>query len=196
MGIDPGWHVTAGSGRGAVMRRLAAIGLLGVLAAACGGGGTPAPVALLRDAPKKTSDARTSRMEVVIERADSQQGGQTPPIKIAGEADYQGHRGHMLIDLSQFGLPGPPIDAVFDNATVYEKFPPALAGALPKGKSWVKVDLATAGRSVGVDLQSLSQGQAGDPSQTLDYLRGASDDIKKVGSEDVRGTPTTHYRAV
>jgi hypothetical protein len=181
------------------MRRLAAIGLLGLLgllAAGCGGGGTPASVVLLRDAPKKTSDARTSRLEVVIESAGAQNGGQAPPIKIAGEADYQAHRGHMLIDLSQFGLPGPPIDAVFDNATVYEKFPPALAATLPSGKSWVKVDLAAAGRKVGVDVNALSQGQAGDPSQTLDYLRGASSDIKKVGSEDVRGTQATHYRAV
>ena len=185
------------------MRRQAAIraavgliGLLGLLGAACGGGGTPATVTLVRDAPKKTSDAKTSRMNVVIERPGVQSGGQTPPINITGEADYQAHRGHMLIDLSQFGLPGPPIDAVFDNATVYEKFPAALGAALPPGKSWVKVDLATAGQSVGVDASGLSQGQAGDPSQTLDYLRGASDNTKKVGTEDVRGTPTTHYRAV
>jgi hypothetical protein len=173
----------------------AAIGLLGLLAGACGGGGTPASVTLLRDAPKKTSDAHSSRMEVVVERPGAP-GAQAAPIKIAGEADYQAHRGHMLIDLSQFGLPGPPIDAVFDNATVYEKFPPALAASLPKGKSWVKVDLATAGKTVSVDLQGLSQNAAGDPSQTLDYLRGASDDIKKVGTEDVRGTQTTHYQAV
>jgi hypothetical protein len=173
----------------------AAIGLLGLLAAACGGGGTPATVALVRDAPKKTTDARSSRMEVVIERP-GEQGGQAAPIKISGEADYQAHRGHMLIDLSQFGLPGPPIDAVFDNATVYEKFPSALGAALPPGKSWVKVDLATAGQSIGVDASGLSQSQAGDPSQTLDYLRGASDNITRVGTEDVRGTQTTHYRAV
>src|SRR5205807_4655984 len=141
---DPEWHVRTGSGRGAVMRRQAAvgaaIGLLGLLGAACGGGGTPATVTLVRDAPKKTTDARTSRMEVVIDRPSAQPDAQTPPIKISGEADYQAHRGHMLIDLSQFGLPGPPIDAVFDNATVYEKFPSALGAALPPGKSWVKVD--------------------------------------------------------
>jgi hypothetical protein len=60
----------------------------------------------------------------------------------------------------------------------------------------VKIDLATAGRSVGVDINSLSQAQASDPSQTLDYLRGAADDVTNVGTEDVRGTTTTHYRAV
>jgi hypothetical protein len=102
----------------------------------------------------------------------------------------------MLIDLSQLGLPGPPIDAVFDNMTVYENLPRTLIPQMPAGKSWVKVDLAAAGRSIGVDVNALSQSQAGDPSQTLAYLRGASGDVTRVGTEDVRGTQTTHYRAV
>jgi len=186
------------------MRRLVAIGvsaLLALLFGACGGGGASAEATLVRDAPEKTTAAGTSRLEIAIDPAPTQgasgaQSAAVPPIKITGEADYRAHRGHMLIDLSQYGLPGPPVDAVFDNATVYEKFPQALAAALPKGKSWVKVDLATAGKSVGVDLQGLSQAQAGDPSQTLDYLRGASDNVTRVGAEDVRGTQTTHYRAV
>lgn len=164
------------------MRRLAVGAVVGLLLAGCGGGGTPATVTLVRDAPKRTTDARTAQMEVAIERSDGQ-----PPIKIAGEADCQAHRGNMVIDLSQLGLPGPPLDAVFDNATVYEKFPAALAAALPPGKSWVKVDLNSA--------SGISQGQS-DPCQGVDYLRGASDKVTRVGTEDVRGTPTTHYRTV
>jgi len=190
------------------MRRLAAIGatigalaLLTAVLGACGGGTSSPAATLLRDAPKKTTAAGTSRMEIVIDRPPTQatpgaQGAALPPVKITGEADYQAHRGHMLIDLSQFGLPGPPIDAVFDNATVYEKFPKALGAPLPPGKSWVKVDVATAGRSIGVNLGGLAASQQGDPSQTLDFLRGASDAVTRVGAEDVRGTPTTHYRAV
>jgi hypothetical protein len=168
---------------------------LGLLAAACGGGGTASAVTLIRDSAAKTTDAHTSRIEVVIERPGAT-GSQATPIKITGEADFQTHRGHMLIDLSQLGLPGPPIDAVFDNTTVYEMLPRQLVPTLPAGKSWVKVDLAAAGRSIGVDVNALSQSQASDPSQTLAYLRGASDDVTRIGTEDVRGTPTTHYRAV
>jgi len=177
------------------MRRLAVGAVSGLLLAACGGGGTPAAVTHLRDAPKRTTDAGTSRLEILIDQMPAP-GVTQPPITITGEADYRAHRGHMLIDLSKLGLPGAPVDTVFDNATVYEKFPQALSSALPPGKTWVKVDVATAGRSVGVNLQGLSQAQAGDPSQTLDYLRGASDKVTRVGAEDVRGTPTTHYRAV
>ncbi|MBV8160798.1 MAG: hypothetical protein JO265_07735 [Acidimicrobiia bacterium] len=187
------------------MRRVAAVGAaIGLLATACGGAATPAAVLLLRDSAKRTTDAGTSRMEIVVERPPGVPGapaappGAVPaaaPITITGEADYRAHRGDMLIDLSQFGLPGPPIDAVFDNATLYEKLPQVLGSALPPGKSWVKIDLATAGRSVGVDVGALSQAQFGDPSQTLDYLRGTSNAVARVGSDVVRGTPTTHYRA-
>ena len=197
MDTEPGWHVRAGSGRGAVIRRVAAVGVaIGLLAAACGGGGTATAVTAVRDAPKKTSDARTSRVEVLIERPGAAGAQAAAPIRTAGEFDFIAHRGHMLIDLSQLGLPGPPIDAVYDNATVYTKLPPALAPGLPAGKSWVKVDLAAAGRTIGVDVAGLSQGQAGDPSQTFDYLRGASDDVTRVGTEVIRGIQTTHYKAV
>jgi hypothetical protein len=130
-------------------------------------------------------------MEVSVEQSGAQ-APPTPPIKIAGEADFAAHRGHMTIDLSQLGLPGPPLDAVFDNATVYEKFPAAMGAALPPGKSWVKVDLASAGQSAGAS--GLGQAQTGDPSQTLDFLRGTSGAVDRVGTEDIRGTQTTHYR--
>src|SRR5205085_408096 len=117
MDIEPGWHAATGSGRGAVIRRLAVMGAtIGLVATACGGGGTATAVTLIRDSPTKTAGARTSRMEVVIERSGTA-GRQGAPIKVTGEADFQSHRGHMLIDLSQLGLPGPPIDAVFDNTT-------------------------------------------------------------------------------
>jgi len=178
------------------MRRLAAmVAALGLLGVACGGGGTTSAVTLIRESPTKTASARTARLEVVVERP-SAPGRQGTPIKVTGEADFQTHRGHMLIDLSQLGLPGPPIDAVFDNTTIYEKLPRTLVPTLPAGKSWVKIDLAAAGRAIGVDVNALSQSQAGDPSQTLAYLRGASDNVTRVGTEDVRGTQTTHYRAV
>src|SRR5581483_2826327 len=100
--MEPGWHVRAGSGRGAVMRRLASVGVaIGLLAAACGGnsGSNSATVTLVRGAPEKTTEAGTSRMAVVIERPSDKSG----TVTFTGEADYRSHRGHMLIDLSQFG---------------------------------------------------------------------------------------------
>jgi hypothetical protein len=46
----------------------------------------------------------------------------------------------------------------------------------------------------GVDLSQLS-GQQNDPTQVLAFLKGAADDVEAVGTENVRGTETTHYRA-
>ncbi|MBV9412219.1 MAG: hypothetical protein JO148_11525 [Acidimicrobiia bacterium] len=181
------------------MRRLAAVGAaIGLLTAACGGGGggNSATVTLVRDAPKRTTDAHTAGMAVTIEQLATMTAASHPPppapIAITGQADFAAHRGQMTIDLTQYGLPQ-PVDAVFDNATVYEKFPAVTA--LPGGKTWVKVDLATAGKSVGVGAAGVGAAQASDPSQTLDYLLGASS-VTRVGAENVRDTPTTHYRAV
>src|SRR5439155_14054622 len=110
------------------------------------------------------------------------------------EVDYQANKGHMTLDLSQLGLPGAPVDAVFEGKTVYLKLPAALARGIPGSKAWVKIDAAAAGQRIGVDLSALSTAQSGDPSQTFDYLRGASDDVTRVGTDDVRGTQTTHYK--
>jgi hypothetical protein len=101
----------------------------------------------------------------------------------------------LNIDLSSLGLPG-TVEAVFDGPTVYEKLPAALAQSLPGAaakKPWLKIDAEAAGQSMGVT--GLGSAQSGDPSQTLDFLRGAGD-LRRVGSEDVRGTPTTHYHVV
>jgi hypothetical protein len=35
-----------------------------------------------------------------------------------------------------------------------------------------------------------------DPTASLAYIKAVSDDVEEVGTADVRGTPTTHYRFV
>jgi hypothetical protein len=73
---------------------------------------------------------------------------------------------------------------------------PFLASQLPDGKEWVKVDLAKAAALQGVqlnDIQSFARGS--DPREALDYLRSISGDLTRLGTEDVRGVPTTHYFA-
>jgi len=69
---------------------------------------------------------------------------------------------------------------------------PLFAGLSGSQQQWVKVDLSQLGMSSAADLGA---GQSGDPSQMLDYLRGVTDDVKEVGTEQVRGVPTTHYHA-
>jgi hypothetical protein len=40
---------------------------------------------------------------------------------------------------------------------------------------------------------ALSQFSSGDPTQALSYLRGASKDVKAVGTETINGVKATHY---
>lgn len=84
------------------------------------------------------------------------------------------------------------------DQVVYFRFPEALGGVLPTGKSWVRLDLASSlalspeQRSLFDQLQAQSAQQS--PAQTLDSLRRISGDIEEVGRETLRGADTTHYR--
>lgn len=87
------------------------------------------------------------------------------------------------------------IQELINRLTIYMKFPPALASRMPGGKPWMKIDLAKAAASQGISgLGSLTSNPASsDPSQFLNYLRG-SGSFTKVGTEQVAGFSTTHYR--
>jgi hypothetical protein len=55
---------------------------------------------------------------------------------------------------------------------------------LPKGKRWVSI----------AQNDPFGDFSQNDPAQMLQYLRGAGS-VDEVGSEDVRGVSTTHYKA-
>ncbi len=71
---------------------------------------------------------------------------------------------------------------------------PLLSGAT--GKPWIKVDLEKFGKAAGLDIGAAMSTGGSDPTQMLAYLNAASDSIDTVGTEDVRGTETTHYHVV
>jgi hypothetical protein len=54
--------------------------------------------------------------------------------------------------------------------------------------------LATSTPWVRLDSSALGSAQAPNVSQALQYLRGATKNAKKVGTERVRGATTTHYK--
>ena len=104
---------------------------------------------------------------------------------------FGGNAPPELMDSSKWKL-----DLRLDGTVAYMRLP-FLASELPSGKSWVRIDLAEAARLQGADfgeLQSLAQG--GDPRETLDYLRSVSGELSHVGTEEIRGVPTSHYFAV
>jgi hypothetical protein len=168
---------------GAVVAAITFVSFVG----ACGGGGDD-PAQIVRAAASKTEAANSSRLAVTV---DVHQGALKGPVTAAGAFDYGTRTGRMSMEMPGLGA----IEAIADGSVLYMKFPAALAQQLPGGKSWVKLDVEAAARQSGFDLSELSQVQQGDPTQALRYLRGASDDVKKVGEDDLRGAHTTHYTA-
>ena len=84
---------------------------------------------------------------------------------------------------------------IIDGLTFYTRSP-LFDQALPAGKRWLKIDLDAIGKQAGFDVGALmTQGAGQDPTQVLAYLKAASGDVSRVGSEAVRGVPTTHYKA-
>jgi hypothetical protein len=176
---------------GGVVTAITFVSFLG----ACGSGGDD-PAQIVRAAATKTEAANSSRLAVTV---DVHQGAQKGAVTAEGAFDYGTRTGRMSMDLSS--MPGAgavglgTMEAIVDGSVLYMKFPPALAQQLPGGKSWVKLDVEAAARQSGFDASELSQVQQGDPTQALRYLRGASDDVRKIGEEDLRGAHTTHYAA-
>jgi len=69
-------------------------------------------------------------------------------------------------------------------------FPP-----LPEGKTWIKHDLATLGDGLGIDFGAIAeQSRNSDVRSQLSFMQVTKSDIEELGTEEIRGTPTTHYK--
>lgn len=88
------------------------------------------------------------------------------------------------------------IEELLDGSTVYMKLPPAVAGMVPGGKPWLKIDLADVAAAAGMPgLSSLASNPVStDPGQFLEYLRAVSGHVADLGAQEIDGIPTTHYR--
>jgi hypothetical protein len=203
--------------------RLAALaGLLAVLAVAagCGGGsgtavdGEPISLARLSQAATASAEASSGRFAFSFEASmpDSDEA-----FAFAGEGafDAAAKRARFSFDFSSLakllgkeffgGIPvsGWPdfdepgawqLEAVQDGDVSYVRFPP-LASQLSAGKTWVRADAASKVKAQGLDLTPFKQFDGEDRSKVLDYLRAAAGEIETVGTEELRGMSTTHYRA-
>jgi hypothetical protein len=184
----------AAGGKDLLMRRgLFLISLLALALAAACGGDEVSPGSAVADAATKTQQAGSSRMAFTAVMSG---GGlpQTFEIQGEGEFDFETRKGRVTYDFGEvFGRVGGELEVVLDGLVLYMKWP--TDGTLPEGKSWYRIDLAEVGKYAGIDVAQLSQLSQGDPSQMLLYLRGASSGVEQVGTEELRGAETTHYRA-
>jgi hypothetical protein len=196
------------------------VGALGLLAAGCGGSAghqavaTPTTLEGLASAARRSADASTGRFEFSVTMSMP---GFGDGFGLSGEGAFDSAAGktEMRLDLSALlelfaGLADAfggtstmgdldpddfVLDTVLDGLVVYLRMP-FLADKLPAGTEWVKIDLREqAARIPGLDVDELLQFTRNGPQATLDYLRAVSGEIVTVGTEELRGVPTTHHRA-
>lgn len=83
------------------------------------------------------------------------------------------------------------IDTVITGTVLYMHSP--AFRQLTGGKQWVKLDLGKIARQRGIDLGSLLN-TSPTPTSALAYLGGSAGKVDKIGTENVQGVDTTHYR--
>ena len=190
---------------------------IALVAAGCGSKSSfpsPAPASsaqsrFLASAVTKSTGTPSMKTEVTVTMLSSKLPGGRMDMTANGALDNTNHRMDMQLDMSKFaaglgagtaalGSPGDWVgeevgDFGAGRAVLYMKLP-VLTRLLPGGKPWIKIDLGVVGKRAGIDISQLTQ-FAQDPTRMVDWLRAASGPVTTVGTEDVGGEQTTHYRA-
>jgi hypothetical protein len=195
------------------LRRLAGASLLSLAAGAtaigasgCGSTSVSNVIDPVAKAATQSSSASGYRMAIAMTMSST---ALPTPITATGSGtfDVPGRQGSMTMNMS-FGS-NPAIASALGGSgtltmtelikgeTIYMRMPDALAGKLPGGKPWIKLDLAAIGKAAGVTgLSGLLGPGTSNPAQMLQYLRAVSGGVTKVGTERVGQVRTTHYRGV
>lgn len=176
-----------------VGRWLLGVALLAVtlVAGACGPGVSPREV--IAAAPQQLQQAGTARFTMSVRFTGEGVPDGASELTGEGAGDFRTERVDMTMTLPP-SEGGGQARAVIDGAVLYLRVP-FLERFLPEDVTWLRVDPATAGEQLGVDLSQLLQAGQGDPTLTLETLRGVADDVETVGEEELHGVTVTHYRA-
>jgi hypothetical protein len=156
------------------------------------------------DAAQATSDASTGRFEVTVavDGPATEAAGGPVEVKIEGAYDIANDVYRVAVDTESLGsalggeLGSEAAGAVMDDVElivagddVYLNLGP-LAELLGSDVSWFKITLP--------ELLGGEDGQAPalapDPGAALELLNGLGPDATEVGTEQVRGVDTTHYK--
>jgi hypothetical protein len=172
------------------MRRRAIGGLVLVLAlagAGCGGGGggESASGSSIEQAAAKTGRAGSVQTDFTVSGAGA---------KASGNGVFntgKDRSGRLTMELEVNGRRS-ALESILTGDVLYMRAPFFAQAGLSGRQEWVKLDLEQLARQRGIDLSSLVNASP-TPNSVLAYLKG-SGEVKKLGSEMVRGAKTTHYR--
>jgi hypothetical protein len=140
-------------------------------------------------AAQKTSTARSTKLQLHMRTSVSG----APAVVMTGGGATSGQRVTLRMNTTVVGqsIAMDAIGLVERGHYVMYMRSPVLQAQLPRGKTWLRIDLQTAGGSVGLDFASLI-GQE----QTLAPLEHGLVSTKRLGTDRVAGKAATHYRAV
>jgi hypothetical protein len=175
--------------RSAVLALVAAAGLCTL--AACGGGSEASvSITALQTAAANTQHAGTREYSFTMSGTAK---GEDVDVHGTVLAAADGSRARATLDLGGHGT----LQELVVDHDVYVSADGMLGGllALPKGATWIKLDLDELGEYLGQDPGVPGAGQADPGERGLEALQGLSGDVEKVGDDTVAGEHATHYRA-
>jgi hypothetical protein len=158
-------------------------GAIGLMLGGCGATTTrsnASAVAEVTQAAYVTSEGPGFKMDMAM---SAHIGGEPFSLSTSGAFDEQGRRGAMSETVN-----GKTVTTLQSLPYVYIR----SKGKLIKGKPWARFNVEGYTQSLGV---SGSLNTSSDPSQFIDYLKAAGQ-ASTVGSQTLRGVPTTHYHAL
>ena len=143
--------------------------------------------ALLAGSVDKATNAKNAKIHIAFTGSAA---GQDLTFAGDGIADFAGHKFQLSLNLpTGAGISGSIEERVIGK-DIYVMLP-AAESSITGGKPWIKFNPSELGASSKTGLDFTGQ----DPTQLLATLRGVSDSVTKVGTTEVRGVETTHYRA-
>ena len=192
----------------------ALVALAAVLAAGCGGTTGAVPELSSFTNVAQTSAAADSasfslEASVSVPGIDKQL-----EFSAEGAFDTPAKRSQMSVDLSSvaelmksFGSSlggtvtgdlGSPedwkLEVIQDGDIAYVHFP-LLAKQLPGGKTWLKGDAKTLSSADAGQLKQFGSLAGTDPRDVFGLLKAVSGSIEAVGTDEIRGVETSHYKA-
>jgi hypothetical protein len=198
-------------------RRILVIGTLfaGLILAGCA---TPETIdhttpedslARVQGAAAKVTEARSARISMTMVTTFAGEQVAASTVTTQGVYDYAAHKGQLDTTIKTAGLPfRETMRTLVIGSTTYLKLPDMPQGEEPPPgippmgeehhKPWMKVELPKelAGENpFSPGFGPVPDDSGGDPTQALSYLKSATSKVERIGSEQVRGTPTTRYVA-
>ncbi|GGV07496.1 putative lipoprotein [Streptomyces filipinensis] len=140
------------------------------------------PVRAVQDAYRTTVAAGTAKLTVT---STAEADGQTLTARGSGVADLKD--GASRVTLASQGT---TIEQRVLDGVVYQKPSGRQRGAVPGGRTWLKIDLRRLAAK-----GSAGQSRVSDPAEPVRYLRNVSSrNVTRLGEQTLDGTRTTHYR--